>query len=216
MSEEGKQPARAYSAPQREVAAARTREAIVAAAKLLFEQHGWAGTTLRAVAAAAGVSQKSVEAIYRTKAGLLQAVIDYAMRGDTSEIPMPQRPALLEMETVADAGTMLALHAAHLRRVVPRSADIAWTVEQAAAAGGGEPARLWAQMSHNRAYAVRWAAATLLRKTGTSHLTKKAAETAFWVAVDWSTYRILTRNAGLGDAGYEAWLRRYYEDTLLA
>ena len=82
------------------------------------------------------------------------------------------------METVGYAKTMLQLHAAHLCRVVPRSAGIAWAVEQAAATGG-QPAELWARMNHNRTYAVRWAAKTLLSKPNTSHLTKEAAETVF-------------------------------------
>jgi len=205
---------RVYRSPQREAAAQRTRESIVRAAKELFEQQGWAATTVRAVAVNSGISQKSVEAIYKTKAGLLQATIDYAMRGDTSPTPMPQRPALLEMETVGDAKTMLQLHAAHLCRVVPRSAGIAWAVEQAAATGG-QPAELWAQMHHNRTYAVRWAAKTLCSKPDTSHLTKKVAETAFWIAIDWATYRTLSTHAGLNDKQYEAWLSTYYDQTLL-
>jgi hypothetical protein len=109
---------------------------------------------------------------------------------------------------------MLQLHAAHLCRVVPRSAGIAWAVEQAAATGG-QPAELWAQMHHNRTYAVRWAAKTLLSKPNTSHLTKEAAETVFWIAIDWATYRTLSAYAGLDDKQYETWLRTYYDQTLL-
>ena len=92
MSGESNLPKRAYDASTREAGAERTRAAILRAAKQLFEQYGWAGTTLRAVAADAAVSQKSVEAIYKTKAGLLQATIDYAMRGDTELYPDAATP----------------------------------------------------------------------------------------------------------------------------
>jgi len=61
-------PARPYHAPQRAAAAARTREAIVAAAKDVFERLGWSGATMRAVADQAGVSVKTVEALYRLHA----------------------------------------------------------------------------------------------------------------------------------------------------
>ncbi|HEY5986171.1 MAG TPA: TetR family transcriptional regulator, partial [Streptosporangiaceae bacterium] len=54
---------RPYHAPQRAAAAARTREAIVAAAKDVFEHLGWSGATMRGVADQAGVSVKTVEAI---------------------------------------------------------------------------------------------------------------------------------------------------------
>ena len=77
------------------------------------------------------------------------------------------------------------------------------------------PAELWAQMNHNRAYAVRWATTTLLSKPDTNHLGKAAAETTFWVAIDWATYRTLTRRAGLTDDECGAWLSTYYKQTLL-
>ena len=44
----------------------------MAAAKDVFERLGWSGTTMRAVADQAGVSVKTVEALYRTKAELLK------------------------------------------------------------------------------------------------------------------------------------------------
>src|SRR5882672_301794 len=56
----------------RDRGAARTREAIVAAAKDVFERLGWSGTTMGAVADQGGVSVKTVEALYRTKAELLK------------------------------------------------------------------------------------------------------------------------------------------------
>ena len=121
---------RSYRAPQRQAAADRTREAILTSAKRVFEERGWSGTTMRAIAEAAGVSQKTVEAIYGTKASLLEAVVAFAIRGDSDGVEMPRRPAIAEMEAAPDAAAMLNLHAAHLARINPRSADIAWVVEQ--------------------------------------------------------------------------------------
>src|SRR6476660_182946 len=72
---------RPYHAPQRPAAAARTRGAVVAAAKDVFERLGWSGATMRAVADEAGVSVKTVEALYRTKAELLKTAVDYAIGG---------------------------------------------------------------------------------------------------------------------------------------
>src|SRR5947209_5300144 len=152
---------RPYHAPQRQTAAARTREAIVRAAKQHFERHGWSGTTLRSVSMAAAVSQKTVEALFGTKGGLLQAAVDYAIRGDVDPLPMPQREAVAQMEAATSAAAMLNLHAAHLRAVNERSARLAWAIEQATAV---DPtvAQLWQQMNDNRTYAVRWATKTLL------------------------------------------------------
>lgn len=212
MVGEGK---RRYRAPAREAAAARTRAAVVSAARETFEERGWAGTRVRDVAEAAGVSQKTVEAVFGTKAALLEAAVDYAIRGDVEATAMAQRDAVKEMERAPDAATMLELHARHLRAVNVRSALIASVVEQAVTADPAVEA-LWEQMTHNREYAVAWAASTLLGKRGRRRgLTRDEAKTAFWVALDWETYRTLTERAGLDADGYERWLRAYYRAMLL-
>lgn len=212
MSAGGK---RRYRAPEREAAAARTRLAVVAAARQAFEERGWAGARMRDVADAAGVSQKTVEAAFGTKAALLEAAVDYAIRGDVDAAAMPQREAVREMELAPDAATMLDLHARHLRVVNVRSALVASVVEQAATADPAVDA-LWRRMTRNREYAVGWAADTLLGKRGRRRgLTRDAAKTAFWVALDWETYRTLTERAGLDADGYERWLRAYYRAMLV-
>lgn len=206
---------RRYDTARRRAAAAERRLAVIEAARDAFEARGWAGTRIHEVGAAAGVSQKTVEALFGTKAALLRAAVDYAIRGDIEGVPMPQRDAIAEMERAADAATMLRLHARHLRTVNARSAGMAAVVEQAASA---DPAvsTLWRRMNRNREYAVGWAADTLLAKRGRRRgLTHERARTTFWVALDWGTFRTLTTLAGLDAEGYERWLSEYYERILL-
>ena len=171
---------------------------------------------MRAVAATGGVSVKTVEALFGTKATLLEEVVRFAVRGDLEDVEMPQREAVAQMEAAPDAQTMLELHAAHLRAVNERSAGLAWTVEQAVPSDAAV-ARLWGQMNRNRTYAVSWATSTLLEKPGRRpRLRRRLVEATFWVALDWGTYRTLTTHAGLSAASYEEWLRAYYASTLLA
>lgn len=206
---------RSYDSARRRARAAERRGAIVAAARAAFEERGWAGTRIADVAAAAGVSRKLVEAAFGTKAVLLQAAVDYAIRGDVEPLPMPQRESIREMERAPDARTMLRLHARHLRLVNARSAAIAAVVEQGAAADDAV-SPLWRRMNANRQFAVAWATKTLLTKRGRRRgLTPETATATFWVALDWGTYRTLTAHAGLDDDGYERWLARYYEAMLL-
>jgi AcrR family transcriptional regulator len=206
---------RKYHAPQRAEAAARTRSAVVAAAKRSFEQQGWNGATVRLIAAAARVSPKTVEALFGTKAALLQAAADYAIRGDARAIEMPQRKAVAEMEAAPTAAAMLRLHAAHLRTINSRSARLAAVVEQAATTDDAVAA-LWKRMNRNRRFAVRWATGTLLGKPGRRRaVAPEEVEAVFWVALDWATYRTLTDHAGLTLDGYEEWLNSYYASMLL-
>ena len=208
-------PSRRYDTTARQAAAAERRHAIVAAARDLFEREGWSGTRVAEIAAAADVSQKLVEAAFGTKAALLEAAVDYAIRGDLEPVAMPRRESIHAMENAADAPTLLRLHARHVRTINVRSARIAGVVEQAAAADRAV-ATLWRRMNRNRHYAVRWATDTLLAKRGRRRrLTRAQVESAFWVALDWATYRTLTEHAGLDDDGYERWLREYYAAILL-
>ncbi len=205
---------RVYRSLRRRESAEHTRASILRAAQAIFESRGWAGTTMRLVSDAAGVSLQSVEAIFGTKSALLQATVDFAIRGDAGATPVVQREAVARMEAAATAVEMLDLHAAHLRAVNSRSARVAWAVEQAAShdASVGE---LWRQMNDNRAFGVRWAATTLLAKPDhRRRLARGDVESAFWVALDWGTYRTLTGPARLSDDQYEAWLRWYYRSTL--
>lgn len=215
MASEDKTPRRRYDASRRQAAAAQRRQAVVAAARATFEQYGWSGTQIRQIARAAGVSQKLVEAVFGTKAALLQAAVDYAIRGDIEPTPMPQREPIQEMERASDAATMLRLHAHHLRLINPRSARLAAVVEQAAPTDTSV-ASLWQQMTHNRAYAVTWATQTYLKKPGRRRGLRRGQITnTFWVALDWGTYRTLNTQARLDDNGYETWLNDYYRALLL-
>jgi AcrR family transcriptional regulator len=206
---------RHYNASGRQAAAEVRRLAVVAAAREAFEQRGWAAVRVREIAGAAGVSQKLVEATFGTKAALLAAAVDYAVRGDLDPLPMPRRESVQAMEAAPDAAEMLRLHARHLRLVNARSARIAAVVEHAAPADPAVAA-LWRQMNRNRRYAVEWATETFLTKRRRRRgLRRKQVAAAFWVALEWGTYRTLIDLAGFDDEGYEEWLRKYYASLLL-
>jgi AcrR family transcriptional regulator len=209
-------PARHYHAPRRAAAAARTREAIVAAAKDAFERTGWPGTTMRAVAGQAGVSVKTVEALYGTKAELLKQAVDYAIAGDLQPVPIAGRAPAAAAQAAPDAPAMLRLHAHQVRAISSRAAPIFWVVEQAAPAHP-DIAGLWAQMTANRRTGARLAAATLLAKPGLpSHVSQRYAEEVFWLAIDPGTYRSLTSGRGLTPDQFETWIHTFYTKMLLA
>jgi AcrR family transcriptional regulator len=206
---------RPYHAPHRAAAAARTREAIVAAAKDAFERLGWSGATMRGIANQAGVSVKTVEALYRTKAELLKEVIDYAIAGDLRPIPVLGRESVAAMQAAPDAAAMLDLHARHTRAISSRAALVLWVAEQAAPAHQ-DVARLWAQNNDNRCTGARWTATTLLAKPGLPPgIGQQYAEEVFWIAIDPGTYRSLTLGRGLSPADFEMWIRNFYGKMLL-
>ena len=205
---------RTYNAPGRAAAAALTREAILKSAKQTFETRDWAGATLRSIAERAAVSQKTVEVIYGTKANLLRHVVDFAIRGDTRPLTMPNRETVLAMEQAETAAEMLDLHTIHLRTVLGRSAQIARVVEHGARSDS-DLATLWRRMTANRRTGTTWATQTLLTKNDApQHLDRDHIQNTFWLALDWATYRTLTEHRRLTPDTYERWLRNYYANML--
>jgi AcrR family transcriptional regulator len=69
---------RPYRSELRDQQAQQTRRLIADAARGRFVEKGWAGTSVRSVAAAAGVSEATVYHIYGSKAGLASSLIDSA------------------------------------------------------------------------------------------------------------------------------------------
>jgi TetR/AcrR family transcriptional repressor of mexJK operon len=88
------------------------RAAIVAAANTMFMERGYAGVTMEAVAAAAGVSKMTVYGHFRDKAALFGAVVrtvsDQLIAGLT-DLPRAEGPADLEAKLVAVGKALLGL-----------------------------------------------------------------------------------------------------------
>jgi AcrR family transcriptional regulator len=170
---------------------------------------------MRVVADQAGVSVKTVEALFRTKAELLKTAVDYAIAGDLRPVPVLGRDSVAAMQAAPDAPTMLRLHARHTRDINSRAAPIFWVVEQAASSST-DMAPLWAQMTENRRTGIHRAAAGLLAKPGLPpHITQHYAEEVLWLASDPATYRSLTLGRGFSPDDFEAWLGNYYQKMLL-
>lgn len=151
--------ARPYDSSGRRARAHERREAVVAAARRRFLADGYAGTTVAAVAADAGVSVESVYKWFGTKAGLLKAVWDRSLAG-TGPTPAEHR---------SDAGSRAAKDGAEIIRNWARLAaevgaegDQVRRLVERAAHGDSEVAELYAQieqeraarMAHNAAYLV--------------------------------------------------------------
>ncbi|MCW3017037.1 MAG: TetR family transcriptional regulator [Solirubrobacterales bacterium] len=219
-------PPRSYHAPRRTAAAAETRQAILRAAKEEFEVRGWAATTMRSIAMSAGVSPKTVEALFATKPALLEATLLAALGGDAANGDLAvlrpeavlehQREAAREMEAAPDAATMLKLHSAVVSEVNARVAWIYWAVETAVPSDAGL-AEIWARLAEAQLFALRWSAETLLRKPGArTDLTRREVEVTFLTVTDWNTYRTLTTKGNMSPEEVQAWVARYYHRMLLA
>jgi AcrR family transcriptional regulator len=103
---------RRYSSPLRAAQAGRTRAQVLAAASACFEETGWAGTTVAAIAERAGVAVETVYSGFGSKKELLRQVIDVAVVGDTESVPLVEREVFTRLgeggrEARIDAGIQM-------------------------------------------------------------------------------------------------------------
>lgn len=106
-----------------------TRARIASAARDLFVQDGYTGTTIRAVARAAGVGEQTVYYSYPTKAELLVGCLDHAVDG-VDRIPgqaladLARRPWVRAALAQPSAEQRLFLHVRGLAELLGRSAPV--------------------------------------------------------------------------------------------
>jgi AcrR family transcriptional regulator len=117
---------RRYRSALREEQARRTRALIAQAARSRFLEAGWAGTSVRSVAAAAGVSEATVYAVYGNKAGLAGSLVDFA----DSAADVDQMLEGLE-KAQGDPAAQLAALVGFDRRLFERSGDVLRVIVEA-------------------------------------------------------------------------------------
>lgn len=104
-------PKRRYNSPHRRAQAAATRREILEAAQRLFEQQGYAATTMQAIADEARVALKTVYVAFETKSGVLRALWNLRLRGDRDEVPVAQQAWYREAVEEPDPERQLRLNA---------------------------------------------------------------------------------------------------------
>src|SRR5690349_7439635 len=88
---------RRYDARSRQLQAQESRDRVLAAARRLFVEYGYAGTSIARIAQEAGVSAPTVFSGYRSKVKLLKVAVDTAIAGDNDDRPLRERPVLLRI-----------------------------------------------------------------------------------------------------------------------
>jgi AcrR family transcriptional regulator len=124
-------PKRRYESPHRRQQAAATRRHILQAAQRLFEQQGYAATTMAAIAAEAGVALKTVYLAFQTKPGVVRALWDVLLRGPVDR-PVAAQPWYREVLQERDPQRRLRLNARNSRVVKTRIGSLLQVIRSAA------------------------------------------------------------------------------------
>ena len=199
---------REYSSPVRDEQARATRRAIVVAATELFLANGYASTTMEAIAAAAGVSRKTVFIAGGSKFILLKDAYDWSLVGDDEPVAMADRAPVQRILATTDQREIVRLWAALMVDTHGRAAPIGAVV--AAAAAVDDQAADMVATSHRqrhdgaRAFVAHLAAHGGLRPG----LTHDDATDRIWLANDPVNYQRLVVERGWSPQRFRGPARR--------
>lgn len=202
------QPARAtrrYDSSRRREQAAGTRRDILGAAQPLFVRDGYRATTVAAIAAAAGVSARTVYVAFESKSGVLRALWNARLRGDDDDVPVAGRDWYREVLDETDPVRRLRLDVRNSRIVKVRLGGVLDVIRDAAPEDA-DIAALWKRIetefhANQRAVVEPMHAWGVLREG----LDVDRAADILWTVVHPSLWRLLVGVRGWSPEEYEAW-----------
>lgn len=188
-----------------------TRDRLLAAAGTEFAAHGYVGTTVARLAAAAGVSVQTLYLAWGSKRALLRGYMEQALAGGAASPDAaagrftPDMPPHLRLEVLADLVTEIAERAA-----------TGWTLYRDAAAIDPDIAADWdeLQLLRHRLFAkiLDGVPADALA----AGLTAEAATDTAWAIASPETHDLLVNRLHHSLDDFAAWLRRVLPVVLLA
>jgi AcrR family transcriptional regulator len=204
---------RRYRSQVRREQAEQTRERVLDAAASLFVARGYEGTSIAAVAEAAGVSPETVYGRFGNKRTLLGELLQRAVRGaDPRPVPEQDVPRALADET--DQREQLRLFAADIALRLERAAPLA-AVVAGAARSDPELAALHDRLHRNRLENLATLVAAL-EAHGPLRLGTGETLDTVWALTSPELHQLLVHSRGWTGDRYRDWLSDSLVRLLLA
>ncbi len=203
---------RPYRSRRRKEQAESTRAAILDAAGRLFSERGYTGTTVEAIAEAAGVAAVTVYAAFGSKRALLARLVGIAVTGDERPQPVYERERAQAVMRKPDQRRQVAMFAPHMAQIMERVSPLFEVMDHASPVAP-EIVDLRQQILRSRLEGMR-AFVRALARNGPLRAALSEADAAetVWAITSAQLHRLLTRELGWDRARYSAWLA----DTLSA
>ena len=202
----GRTTGRRYDSPYRREQAMQTRRAILDAAERFFTERGYLATSLAEIAREAGISLKTVQAIFGTKVKLFADLVDRTIAGDEETTPVAERDWFRAMMEEPDPRAQLRLHAHNSRQVKHRAGALLEALHRSAQSDAEITAR-WTRMQdeflENQALVARSLARKGALRPGLD--VGEAAE-RIWTLNHPTIYYLLVHERGWSEERYEQWL----------
>lgn len=206
---------RRYRAPHRAAAAAETRARIRAAATELFVARGYAATTVREIAARAGVGERTIYDAFPSKAALFGHTLDVATVGDEQRVAVADRPEILAAQQNTDPEAAIEQLVEYIAKLLERAGGL--IMASVEAAGADPDMRAAADAGSRATHQVCLAFARSLRKRSALRdgLHAGAAADILYALTSPHMHQLLRTHRGWSARRYQAWLRDTVTHQLL-
>jgi len=209
-------PKRRYDSSRRRAQAEATRADILDAAQRLFQQRGYAATTMEAIAGEAGVALKTVYVAFETKSGLLRALWNHLLRAGRDEVPVAEQDWYREVVAEADPERQLAMT---VRASVAVKRRIAGVLEVIRSAAPADPdiAALWQRIQSDFHANQRVIVASLAAKKALRPgLDIERATDILWTLNHPNVWQLLVEERGWTPEEFERWFAETARGTFMA
>ncbi|MGA2821210.1 MAG: helix-turn-helix domain-containing protein [Anaerolineales bacterium] len=206
-----RKPKRRYDSNRRQAQARDTRRQVVEAARDLFFERGYAGTTIDAIAKKAGVSNQTIYAIFGNKLKILSFLMDISVGGDDQPMRLLERPEPQAVLHSTDQRQQLRMFSQGIAEILGRASPL-FEIMRSAAKTEPKIANLLRHLLderlQNMAIFVEHLAANGPLREG---LDAAQASEIVWTVASPEVYRLLTLDRGWSGEVYAIWLA----DTLI-
>ena len=191
------------------------RAAVVAAARKLFLDRGYAATTIEAISDLSDVPTATVYRLFSAKLGILKALLDFSVAGDDEATPLADRAHVQAIVADPDPRTQLAKFAGITRGIMSRTEPVYRILVSAAGSDPDAAALLAEQIEHR--HNGQSGIARVLARAGAlrPNLREREAADIIHALMSPEVYRILVGNRGWKPEQYEHWLTGVLIDQLL-
>jgi AcrR family transcriptional regulator len=205
-----------YDGKGRQARTRLARAAVVEAARALFLERGYAGTTIETISDLSDVPPATVYRLFSSKPGILKALLDISIAGDDQAVALQDRPHVRALLADRDPRNQLSGFAGITRGIMSRAEPVHRILVSAA---GSDPdaAALLAEQTRQRRQGQARIARSLARAGALRpKLRERDAADIIHALMSPEVYRLLVCDRGWPPERYEQWLKEILIDQLLA
>ena len=191
------------------------RAAVVQAARTLFLERGYPGTTVEAISELSDVPPATVYRLFSSKLGILKTLLDVSVAGDDDDVPVEERPFVRAILADPDPRKQLSGFVGVTSGIQSRTEPV-YRILVSAAASDPDAAALLAERTRHRQQNQSRIARHLARAGALrQELREREAADIIHALMSPEVYRLLVRDRGWTGEQYEQWLKGILIDQLL-